>query len=319
MTVSGSVDFNMNRDDIVSHAYTLLGVKGVGRALAPEQAAIGNLELNLLVKRWQAKGYSIFGKEEGVLFLQKDLEEYSIGPNSSDSRATKWSDAVITELSVVSAALDTTLDVDDTTGMVAADIIGIVLDVGTIHWTTIVSVDSSTTLTITTGVASEAAINSNVYTFTTRVNKPLKIHQARRSSGGTNDNVTYTVLNRISHEEYYEQSSLVNEGAPVQYHYHPELTTGRLYLWPRPENVDVFLRFTYSRQLDDMDNSSDTTPFPAEWLSAIIYQLAISLANSSQRQDQASLLVAQASSFLEEALEFDVEDTPIFIVPGVNR
>ena len=54
----------------------------------------------------------------------------------------------------------------DSNGCTRSDTILIELDDDTLHSTTIVSVDTSTTLTITTGLASAAADNNNVYTYT---------------------------------------------------------------------------------------------------------------------------------------------------------
>ena len=57
----------------------------------------------------------------------------------------------------------TTMEVDDTTGMTAGDIIGVELDNGTWHWTTIDGVTDGDTVELTAGLAGDgAAIDNDV-------------------------------------------------------------------------------------------------------------------------------------------------------------
>ena len=59
---------------------------------------------------------------------------------------------------------ETVMVVGSSSTMVALDIIGIALDDGTIHWTTIASVDSGTQITLTVGLPSAAGATKAVYT-----------------------------------------------------------------------------------------------------------------------------------------------------------
>ena len=59
---------------------------------------------------------------------------------------------------------ETVMVVGDSTSMVALDIVGVLLDDGTIHWTTIASVDTGTQITLTVGLPSAAAATNGVYT-----------------------------------------------------------------------------------------------------------------------------------------------------------
>lgn len=58
---------------------------------------------------------------------------------------------------------ETTIVVGDTTGMVAGDRVGIVLDTGVIDWDIIASVTDATTFVITNGMAGAAAIGKKVF------------------------------------------------------------------------------------------------------------------------------------------------------------
>lgn len=59
---------------------------------------------------------------------------------------------------------ETVMKVGDSTSMLATDIVGVALDSGAIHWTTIASVDSGTQITLTDALPSVAAAGKAVYT-----------------------------------------------------------------------------------------------------------------------------------------------------------
>ena len=180
MATSGSVNYTQTRNDVIQDALQHIGVYGIGRTVSSEDMNFANNTLNKMIKAWQAKGIQLWTQEEGVLLIADNTAEYTLSADSTSARVTLDSDFIITELNGAHSASATTLTVDDTTGMAASDIIGIVNDDDAVTWTTIVSVDSSTALTITAGLDGAAADNSNVYTFTSRINKPLKDRKSTR-------------------------------------------------------------------------------------------------------------------------------------------
>lgn len=88
--------------------------------------------------------------------------------NAASGAAPGWVciSRVDTAMRVQAAATDTTIEVDSTTGMLASDVIGIILDNGENHWTTIASVVDADTLTITDGIPAgrTADVDAGVYT-----------------------------------------------------------------------------------------------------------------------------------------------------------
>ena len=202
MATSGSVDYNVTRDEIITQALQLLNVLGIGETASSADVSFAASRLNGMVKSWQAQGLHLWSKQEGVLLFADNVGEYDLSSASGSAKATKASDFIITQLASDGATSATSLTVDDTTGMAASDNIGIVLDAGTVHWTTIVSVDTSTTLTITSGLASAAATDNNVYTFTSRINRPLRILSCRLVRD-FDTNETETPLLALSHEEFF--------------------------------------------------------------------------------------------------------------------
>ena len=306
MATSGSSNFNLTRNQIVQEAFALIGEYGLGRTISAEDEARALNALNMMVKAWSAKGTYIWSTEEGVLLFADNVGQYTLSNDSTSARACLKSDFVISELTSAHSASDTTIEVDSTTGMTAADIVGVVLDSDVIHWTTIVSVDSSTQITLTSGLATVAANNNNVYTFTSRITKPLKITSARLISGidsTTSTTKTERILAPLTRQEYYELANSTSNGTPTSYYYSPDLTTGQLNLWPRPDDPETYLEFTYMRHLEDFDSAADNADFPVEWLETITYQLALRLAVIFGKETKVTLLSTVANTMFEEMKE----------------
>jgi len=320
VATSGSVDFNQTRNEIINDAFQLIGVYGVGRTVSSEDMTFASSMLNKMVKAWQAQGIHLFAQEEGVLFVADNTGEYTLSNASASARATKWSDAVLTEIATAASASATTLVVDSTAGMTAADIIGIVGDDDSVTWTTIVSVDSSTGLTITAGLDAAAAVGNNVYTFTSRLNKPLKIHNMRRTVGiettSTDGEMSEIPMTQLSREDFMNLPSKGINGQSSHYYYDPNLTDGTLHLWPRPDDPEQFFRFTYTRMLEDFDASTNNPDFPSEWLEVLTYQLAVRLAPAFGKDEKMlASIVPIASQLLENMLNWDNEVGSMYLMP----
>ena len=318
MATSGSVNYNQSRNEIIQDSLALIGVYGVGRTISSEDMAFSSNMFNKMVKTYQAAGLHLWAKEEAYLFVADNTGEYTLSNAATSARMCLRSDAVITELSTAAAASATTLVVDSTTGMTAGDFIGVVLDDDTVTWTTIVSVDSSTGLTITAGLDSAAAVNKNVYTFTSRVNKPLRILGMRRVTGGPSAPSSIPMM-ALSHQEYFDLPNKENNGNPTHFYYNPDLTDGRLYLWARPDTPEMYFEVTFERMLEDFDSSTDNPDFPSEWLECLTYQLAVRLAPAFGKANMIQVIGPTADSLYQDILNFDVEHNAISIMPDVGR
>jgi hypothetical protein len=204
--------------------------------------------------------------------------------------------------------------------MAASDIFGVVQSDDTVHWTTITTVDSSTQVTITDATTASAADNTNVYTFTSRINKPLRIHSVRRINGiGTS--VSAIPLVELSHEEFFNlPNKNLNSANPSHFYYSPDLSDGTLYLWPRPSDPEVYFAFTYDRMLEDFDASTDNADFPTEWLEVLTWQLAVRLAPAFGKGQMAiQQIEPKAISMLQDMMAWDNETVSVYIQPGYVR
>lgn len=323
MSTSGSQNFSQTRAQLIDDAFQLIGVYGIGRTVSAEDTTLASNFLNKMIKAWSAKGLHLWEKTEGVLYLTPHEEQYSLGSASTDAYVTNVSDEVVTQLNGALAANATAITVDSTTDMTVADKIGIVLTDKTIHWTTIATIPTSTTLTLTTGVASAASDNALVYTFTSRIYKPLRILEARLVSGidtGSTSTLTEIPMTQISNKDYMNLSSkFKSSGRPNQYTYVPKNTNGLFYVFTRPSDGSDRIYFTYERIIEDLDNASDDFDFPSEWLEPITWQLALRLGPAFGRSEKAINVIAPiATKMLDNLMEWDSETTSLSFSPDME-
>lgn len=313
MATSGSRDYNDTRTTIITDALVLLGVVGAEQAIHESDSALANRFLNRLVKSWDAQGIHLWTYTEATIFLEKGTNKYLLDNQSSSA---KWSNTVVeTTLSAAEASGQTVISVTSSTGMTAADIVGIVLNDNTTHWSTIASVDSSTQITIDDATTGAAASGNNVYTFTSRANRPQRIHSIRRVTDSAANNEVPLI--KLSREEYFDLPSKNVQGVPSQFYYDPQLTTGALYLWQTPEDTSTRLRITYMRQIEDFDAAGNNPDLPQEWLECLVYNLAAALAPVFGKEQKAlGYITPRAEHLLFSISTYDVESTSIQLVPG---
>lgn len=80
MTTSGSIDFVVNRDDIITEALELLGVLGEGQSPTANQLTSCAMTLNMMVKYWQSQGLNIYALANQTVDLVADTASYTLNP-----------------------------------------------------------------------------------------------------------------------------------------------------------------------------------------------------------------------------------------------
>lgn len=312
MTTSNSVDFSISRDDIIRSALEELGEVAEGEAITPDRTAAVALRLNSWVKSLMAGGSKLWAMKQATLFLTVGTANYALGATGTHCT----NDYVQTTLSTAEALGSTSIGLTAFAGMAASDNIGIVLDDGSIHWTTISGAPGATT-TIAIGLASAAAAGNTVFTYTTKINRPQRIDTEAaywRSVAGQD-----TPVKLISRSEYAQLSNKTTRGKIVQAFYDPQLINGNLYVWPTPDSSSDVLRFWYERILEDFDSSTDTPDFAIEWGEALILGLASKMAPSSGMPLQERMdLKARADESLIIAMNYDRENVSVFFQPDMR-
>ncbi len=308
MASSGSYDFTQTRDQIITDALTALGVVRPGGTVGTNDLNYCSNQLNKIIKAWEGQGIHMWKETEGTVFLRTGVNTYTLSSSSTDQAGDN-----VVETYLTAAASGTTLTVTSTTGMTAADNIGIELDDGTRQWTTIVSVDSTTSLTLTASISSAAASGNTVFTYTTHITLPLYISSARfRDSNGTDRPIFIR-----GRDEFMQIPDKTNTGKMNQIFYAPGISSGLLYVWPTPDTVDDRLKISYMKQIEDFDSGSNTADFPTEWLDCITLNLMHRVAKtySKDEKDRQQIKEDAAEALMQMQL-WDTDSGSSRIVPN---
>ena len=314
MATSGSVAFTMDATQIINKAFGKIGVKVAEQALEAEEFQDGLDTLNLMIKSWAAQGLHLWTKQEGVLFLDPGKSNYNLGPSGDE--ASLADDFISTTTTTAQVATDVIIPVVSTTGMAVADFIGIELDDNTRHWTTILTVDSATQVTVNVALPSASKIGSTAFTYTTIIQRPQRILSYRRKTFAQDNEIPVISWSR---QEYFNQVNKSSQGTVVNCYYSPQLTDGRVYVWQTASNVNDLLLFTFERQIEDILIGDDTLDFPVEWLEAIIYNVAARLGDDYDANPMKMQSInAKAIAFLDDILGWDEEMESLNLQPDFN-
>lgn len=310
MATSGSYDYTINRDTLIKDALIDIGAVSQEDTVPSAINEHANRQLNGMLKAFQAKGLRLWKVRHVTLLLQKGTASYSLGPTGDHLCLN--SDFIGTTMRVAGVTNDTILEVTSTTGMAAADYIGIELDSGNMHFTTIASITDGDTLVLTTGLASAAAATNIIYTYTTKAQRPLAISDAwTRSKDGFDSPVRV-----VSREEYVRFGDKSTSGSINSIYYDPQLTNGVLFVHSPESTVSNTLGMMVQYPMEDMDSAADNFDCPSEWYMAIKYNFEVALIPAyGVRREQASIILGLASSYLDDAMSFDKEDVSIYLQP----
>jgi len=305
MARSGSYDWGLTGDNILRGSIRI--AKGLGGTL-PKNAKTGQNELkqtrealNMMLKEWQSRGVGLWLNREVYVFLGYRDGQYSLGPSGDESTLS----LVETELSSSSSAADTTLVVDSITGISDADVIGIELNDNTMDWTTVNGSPSSSTITITTGLTSAANVDNNIYTYTTIAQRPLDVKDARLVS----DAGAETPLRVCERQEWYDLPNKTNNGTPSQVFYDRQLDSGVLYVWPRPNKVNQYIKLSCRYPIQDFDAAANDPDFPQEVYRAVKFNLAEEISHEYKGVDMNRYyaLAKKARGLFNEMAAYDTE------------
>jgi hypothetical protein len=313
MARSGSYNFALDRDTIIKRAMQLINLININQTArgADQQYAIDIFQS--MIKLWQAEGIQLWNRKQATLFPAYQDSQYSIS-NTGDHCANTY---VNTTISATEASGQTVLSVTSSTGMTAADNIGIELDDSTRQWTTIVSVDSATQITVTDALTAAAAADNTIISYTNKIaDRPLRILDARIIDLSNNN--SSIPMNMIGYDEYFNIPIKTSDGRPINFYYDKLLDAGQLYLWPRPNDVNNLVEFTYHESIEDVDNPTDSMDFPTEWTLPLIYGLAAELCVAFGKFQELQTIKPMADAYKQIVREFDNDEEPFFLLPDMH-
>jgi len=308
MARSGSYNFTLNRDNLIKQA--LIEAHVIDYNTTPDAPLVAQTAtlMNLILKEWQADGLNLWSIRPFTIFMEADKTQYSLGPTGDHATESY----VETAMRVAAVALDTTMEVDSTTGMTAGDYALVQLDDGTLHRDTVASVTDSNTFELTSGIASAAAVDNAVYTYTTKIQRPLRILDLVLRDSSGND----TGMTLVSREEYWNLAQKTSESTPNLAFYDKQLDNGKLWVFPEPSDVTDSIEAMGQFPFDDMDTATDNLGFPGEWNLSVVLEVAYrTAARFAMPKDFISQLFVSARESKARVMGYDTEDTSIFLKP----
>lgn len=267
MTTSGSVNYSVTRNDIINEAAELLGIKDFEEDLTANEISSMARSLELMIKYWHSKDIYLWKTETVYLFFAHEDYEYDLGPTGDHATLTK----VKTEISTAAASGASSIVVDSITGISNGDAIGIELDDGTLQWTTVNGAPSGSTITLTASLTDTAAIDNNVYAYTSIIGRPLTVDTARLYRDAS---ASYSPVQVISRQRYRNITLPTTTGKVNQVFYDPKTTNGKLKVWPAPDDVKDYLELVCKMTIEDFDSSTNNPDFPQEWFLPMAWNLA---------------------------------------------
>jgi hypothetical protein len=326
MATSGSIDYELTRDNIITEALELLGVLPEGVSPTSAQLTSCARTLNSMLKAWQTRGTHLFVNQRLYLFLQKADREYTahLTASSSDELTASF---YATTVNGAVAATSTALVVDDGTNITDSDRIGILAADGSMHWTTVASGGGTVNITLTAGDADNALPDGSVvYSYTTKASRFRKINHASWRESPTNDwgfhdsldgaEIDIDVLARTDYASLSDKSA---GGRVNQIYYDKTWPAATIRTWPEPDKGGRYLVLWVERPIEDMDAASDNFDMPQEWSLAIGCNLAMWLAPKFGVADKTwGRIVALAKESLFDAEGGDTEGG-MFMQPDMER
>jgi len=320
MAAPNSYNFVVTRDNVITDALLYINALGEGQSASSAQLSESARVLNMILKL-RAADIPAFALRRGTILPTTEVSSVNTNSHVVTTYGT-------TTIGAAEDSGQTVITVDSSSGMSAGDQIGIEMDDNTMHWTTIVSVDDATTITITTATDDEAADGNMVYYYTAstdRVVRPLRILDANvmKPSDGSSWEITVD-----ARSTYFNLGNRTTAGTPNRIFYDqilgdrtadPATSTtwyGTFYVYPRFSGGDNVVEFTYQEPIQDVDSASDNLYIPQEFYLAVMMELAGLLGprNGVSRLECANILTL-AKLYREEALTTVNEGGSVFLSP----
>lgn len=300
--------FNKTAGNLIRDALRIATITGIETTVQPSDYARGADLLNNILGALQAKQIHIWSETEAVMPLNPLQQSYVMG---TDHVFTEYE---YTQMRVAAVAGATTLEVDSTAGMTAGDFIGIELDTGERQWTTINVVTDSDTLTIVDALDEDVAIDATVFTYTTKIDQPVRVLSARYSDSITSDELPIWIISR---QDYFALPSKFSQGAVNQVYYSRQLENAPLYVWPTAQTCNNVLRFTFIKPQYIPEDQSENILIPPEWYNALTWLLAGDLGMMYAIDSNKQMMIEQkAQMYLADATASDTDLSPIQFQPG---
>lgn len=309
--------YQVTVEEMIKDAMLLVQASDEDEAVSPAGTQIAMRRLNNVLRYLSTRGMHMWRRQEVVLPLVAGQSMYLLGEASTDAEWADEEDFFSTTTTVAALSGASTITVSDATDIDDGDRIGVKLDDGTRHWTTVNGAPVGSVVTLTATLTDDVASGSSVYTYTTRPERPQRVLHARRRATATANDVPVEI---VAQEEYQSQPTKTGAGTVTMVAYKPTLVSGRLFCW-QAGSVNQLLRMTVEREFVEVTATSDTLDIPSEWNEAVMYRLAVALEPTYGQLDagRVARLHASADRLQLEAEMFDADPGSIRFTAGRRR
>jgi hypothetical protein len=313
MATSNSTDFTLNRDSLIRQALLNLRVVDPALTIGAQDIADAALAANLMLKAWQTDGVMLWLNEEVCMFLTSGQQSYALGPGGD--HCALLTDAFKTQLAANASTGDTIITVDDDDAIDDGDFIGIQLNDGTLHWRAVDGVPAGNVVTLDDALPSGASTDNWVFSYTTRISRPLQILEARVRDTSDIDTPLYLTS---SLTDFFSQTDKTSTGTALDAFYQPTRGNGKLYVWPVAGDVTDRIIMTVQRTIEDLDAAANEFDGPVEALAAVIWNLSAWLAPQygiDLHMGKGVSIAQNAAVFYSKLKAFYTDREPVFISP----
>lgn len=317
MATSGTSSYSRNRDQILTRALRLCKAIADGETPDSQMITGASEALNAMIKHWQGTGIHIWRTTECAVFLQADQTRYELSSTSSDHATESF-----TQTSLSASALNgaSTVALSSVTGVANGYYIGIQVDDGSFHWTTVNGAPSGSNVTLTAALDDSATSGAVVIVYQTKLVRPLGIISARRFNLESSIDTPISTWDRI---EYQEQPNKTSSGVPNAVFYDRRggaNSTGYLYVWQPNSSPEYCLKMTVARPIQIFSTAGNDPDFPDEWTNAITWNLAEELAPEYDTPDTAyTRIQSKAAKYLDEVNWFEKELISLQVAPDLRH
>lgn len=340
MSTSGTFNFGSPQNvEVITDAYERVGV--LGDIITQQKIQTSLRSINLILQGWVNKGLNLFTVKQGMIALNNgqtaytlpnhgiDILEATVRTSSRNLGGTPASSAGGVAASAFDAnpltactqtAPNGNISYDWGTGSYAISMVGVTSFVTNTY--TLVAEFSSDGVTWTNCLTIPAQVyTQNVLAwFVVPVPTPASKFRIRETGGATlnveelyfNTNINDTVITRASRSEYIAYPNKSQTGRPSSFYVDRQINPV-VYLYLTPDGTFNNMFYTYTQQIQDIGQMTNTADIPARFLDALTAELAFRLAIKESKYDVAQLLKAEANeAYLIAGME-DRERVPLRI------
>jgi hypothetical protein len=282
MSTSGSYDFSLTAGQLIERIAKNLGALSSGGTIDSNDQADILQTLNIVSKELGVSdglpGVKIHNRQVVTLFLAKGQQTYSVGPSGNHAAVTygrttlSASEASGQTVISITSSTDTTTFPGTTVTMTDGDNVGIELDDGTIHWTTVSGTPSST-ITIVAQTTGTAASGNYVWWYTSKAQRfPFIESAVLRDARNTDSGIT--VYRERRHYDLGVPDKHA-DGDPQAMLVEPLRTSTRVTLDSQPTDVTDTIVLTVMYPSEDYDSTSNDIAFPQEWFGALEWETTL--------------------------------------------